>query len=59
MEPKKIYSITWTQSYPQPYTLEQAVLKELYALLDTVIEQCLDEGDFTEANEVIAKVKAL
>lgn len=58
MEPKKLFSISWTQTYPQ-YTLQQALLKELHALLDTVIEQCLDEGDFTEANEVIAKVKAL
>ena len=53
MEPKKLYSITWTQTYPQ-----YDIVKELLKLRDELIEQCLDDGDFKEANELIASIKA-
>lgn len=54
MEPKRLYSIKWTQPYPQ-YDL----LAELSKLKDELIEMCLDDKDFTEADEVIARIKKL
>lgn len=50
-QPKKLYSISWTQVYPQ-----YDIVAELTKLKDELIEQCLDHEDFTEADEVIAKV---
>lgn len=56
MEPKKIFSYTWTQ----PYTGYAAVgLRELEALKELVIEQMLDAKDFKEADELISRIKAL
>jgi hypothetical protein len=54
MEPKRLYSIRWTQTYP-----EYNILKELTKLKDELIEQCLDHGDLKEANQLIARIKSL
>lgn len=54
MEPKRLYSIKWTQTYPQ-----YDIVKELLKLRDELIEQCLAQGDFREANELIARIKSL
>lgn len=54
MEPKRLYSIKWTQPYPQ-YDL----LAELSKLKEELIEMCLDDKDFAEADEVIARIKKL
>ena len=56
MEPKYNFTYKWTQ----PYTGYSAIgLRELAALQDLVVEQMLEENDFKEANELIAKIKAL
>lgn len=55
MEPKKIFSTSWVQ----PYKLYQVSASEIDALRDIVIEQMLDAGDFREADELIAQIKAL
>lgn len=49
------YKIQWTQ----PYSFAQVSLPELEALKELVIEQMLDAKDFKEADEVIARIKAL
>ena len=55
MEPKKLYTIAWTQTYnPQ-----EIVLAELQALLDQVIEAVLEEGDFAEADYEIDRIMKL
>lgn len=54
MEPKKLYSIKWTQPYPH-----YDIIKELLKLRDELIEQCLNDGDFTEADAVVARIKSL
>lgn len=59
MEPKKLFSVKWTQAYPTDISLERAIVREIEALLNTVIEQVLEDGDFTEANNVINRIKAL
>jgi hypothetical protein len=58
MEPKHLFTIRWTQSYPG-LAEQQALMKELVKLKDDLIEQLIDEGDFAEANEVIARIKGL
>lgn len=50
-EPKKLYSLSWTQVYPH-----YDIIAELTKLRDELIEQCLDQEDFTEADQVITKV---
>lgn len=56
MEPKYNFTYKWTQ----PYTGYSAIgLRELAALQELVIEQMLEAKDFKEANEVIARIKAL
>jgi len=53
MEPKKLFSTSWTQ----PYSLHQVDLIELDVLREMVIEQMLDAHDFKEADELIARIK--
>lgn len=54
MEPKKLFSTSWTQPYP----FQQVTLIEIDALKELVIEQMLDAKDFKEADELIARLKA-
>lgn len=56
MEPKKLFSTSWTQPYVQ---YSQVGLREIEALRDLVIEQMLDAKDFKEADELIARIKSL
>ena len=51
------YKIKWTQ----PYTNWNGhlIVKQMEDLKADLIERVLDYKDFTEANEVIAKIKAL
>jgi hypothetical protein len=51
------YKIKWTQ----PYTTWNGhlIIKQMEDLKADLIERVLDYKDFTEANEVIAKIKAL
>jgi len=55
MEPKKLWSTSWVQSY----SYNQVTMPELEALRYMVIEQMLDAEDFKEADEVIARIKSL
>jgi hypothetical protein len=54
MEPRHLFTIRWTQPYPQ---------NELTAYVDALrrelIEHVLDDGDFAEANAVIDRIRAL
>jgi hypothetical protein len=57
MNPKYLYTIRWTQPYAtdrlRPY------LRQLQQELEQVIENLLEHNQFTEANEVIARIKSL
>jgi hypothetical protein len=56
MIPNNKFTYKWTQ----PYTsYSQISLSELDAIKELVIEQMLDAKDFKEADEVIARIKAL
>lgn len=56
MEPKKLFSTSWTQPYQ--YQIHGVSLKELDALKELVIETMLDAKDFKEADELIARIKS-
>lgn len=56
MEPKKIFSTSWTQPYH--FQFHGVSFKELEALKELLIEQMLDAKDFKEADEVIAWIKS-
>jgi hypothetical protein len=57
MNPKYLYTIRWTQPYAtdrlRPY------LRQLQEEMEQVIESLLEHKQFNEANEVIARIKAL
>jgi hypothetical protein len=57
MNPKYLYTIRWTQPYAtdrlRPY------LRQLHEEMEQVIESLLEFKQFNEANEVIARIKAL
>ena len=57
MNPKYLYTIRWTQPYAtdrlRPY------LRQLQEEMEQVIESLLEHRQFNEANEVIARIKAL
>jgi hypothetical protein len=54
MEPRKIWSIRWTQPYPT-----NELVGYMESLRDQLIEQVLEEQDFEDANKVISKIMAL
>jgi hypothetical protein len=51
------YKIKWTQPYTQ--WEGDRIIKQMEQLKADLVERVLDYEDFTEANEVIAKIKAL
>ena len=57
MNPKHLYTIRWTQPYAtdrlRPY------LRHLQEELEQVIETLLEHKQFDDANDVIARIKAL
>ena len=54
MEPRKLWSIRWTQPYPT-----NELVGHLEHLRDMLIEQLLEEQDFEEANRVISRIMKL
>jgi len=57
MEPKHLWTLKWSQPYSTEYSND--FVNELRNLYYELVEQCIDDGDLTEANEVIDRIKAL
>jgi regulator of sigma D len=57
MEPKKLYTIRWTQAYPQ--VSDQDLVNILRNFYDELVEQMIDEGDLTEAQHEIERIMKL
>lgn len=55
MEPKKLYTIAWTQ----PYSYQTMTLAELEAIMDLCIEAMIEEGDLLEAQQEIKRIMEL
>jgi hypothetical protein len=57
MEPKYLYTIKWTQPYATQY--QRPYMRGLQEQMEQVVEHWLEDGDFTEAREVIERIKRL
>jgi hypothetical protein len=55
MNPKYLYTIRWTQ----PYTGYNPYMKQLWEMYELMIEKRLEEGDFTQAQQEIERIKKL
>jgi hypothetical protein len=57
MNPKYLYTIRWTQPYATNHL--RPYLRQLQEEMEQVIESLLEHRQFTQANEVIARIMAL
>lgn len=57
MEPKYLYTIKWTQPYAT--NNQRPYMRGLQQQMEQVVEHWLEDGDFTEANEVIERIMKL
>lgn len=57
MEPKYLYTIQWTQPYATTY--QRPYMRGLQEQMEQIVEHWLEDGDYSEAKEVIAKVMKL
>ncbi len=56
MEPRHLFTIKWTQPYANSW--ERPYMRGLHQAFEQLVEHQLEDGDFTEAMEVINKIKA-
>ena len=57
MEPKYLYTIKWTQPYATQY--QRPYMRGLQEQMEQIVERCLEDSNFTEAKEVIERIKRL
>ena len=57
MEPKYLYTIKWTQPYATQY--QRPYMRGLQEQMEQVVEHWLEHSNFTEAKEVIERIKRL
>jgi hypothetical protein len=57
MEPKYLWTIKWTQPYATQY--QRPYMRGLQEQMEQVVESWLEDSDFTEAREVIERIKRL
>ena len=57
MESKYLYTIKWTQPYATQY--QRPYMRGLQEQMEQVVENWLENSNFTEAREVIERIKRL
>lgn len=57
MEPKYLYTIKWTQPYATDY--QRPYMRGLQQQMEQVVELWLEDGDYAEAKQEIARIMAL
>ena len=57
MEPKYLYTIKWTQPYATQY--QRPYMRGLQEQMEQVVECWLEDGDYSDAKEVIARIMSL
>ncbi len=57
MEPKYLYTIKWTQPYATQY--QRPYMRGLQEQMEQVVELWLEDSDYSDAKEVIARIMAL
>lgn len=55
MEPRHLYTIKWTQPYATEYL--RPYLRSLQEQMEQLVEHQLESNDFTEANNIIERIK--
>lgn len=55
MEPRYLYTIKWTQPYANQY--QRPYMNSLQQQMEQIIEHRLEEGDYSEANNLIERIK--
>jgi hypothetical protein len=57
MEPRHLYTIRWTQPYAN--WRERPGIRGLHEAFENLVEAVLAKEDFTEAQQVIERIKSL
>jgi hypothetical protein len=57
MEPRHLYTIRWSQPYSNEW--ERPYLRQLHEAFERSIEAQLERGEWSEAQEVIERIKRL
>jgi len=57
MEPRHLYTIKWTQPYPEYHS--NAYIRELHRTYEELVEKLLEDGDFSEARVEIERIMKL
>lgn len=55
MEPRYLYTIKWTQPYATDW--QRPYLRGLQEQMEQLIEHQLENGDYTQANSIIERIK--
>jgi len=55
MNPKYLYTIRWTQPYATDY--QRPYMRSLQEQMEQVVEHWLEDNDFSEANQIIERIK--
>lgn len=55
MEPRHLYTIQWTQPYATAY--QRPYLRGLQEQMEQLVEHWLEDGDYSEANELIRRIQ--
>ena len=55
MEPKYLYTIKWTQPYATAH--QRPYMRGLQEQMEQVVEHWLEDGDYSEANLIIERIK--
>ena len=55
MEPKYLYTVKWTQPYATDW--QRPYLRGLQKQMEQVIENILEQSDYSEAKEVIDRIR--
>jgi len=57
MEPRHLWTMKWTQPYSNNW--ERPYLRQLHSDFEQLVEHQLEDGDFTEAKQLIERIMQL
>jgi hypothetical protein len=57
MEPKYLYTIRWTQPYATDY--QRPYMRSLQQQMEQVVENWLEDGDYSDANRELERIMKL
>ena len=57
MNPRYLYTIKWTQPYATTY--QRPYMRGLQEQMEQIVEHWLEDGDYSEAKEIIERIMKL